>query len=241
MLFHFCFPRKVIRYDLLISVADLAEPYPRENFSHTNQIKETMKAVILNVLLLMFYASWLNAQVLEPGDGVRINFYNISGEDISGDYYIQKNGMLQLPYVGQISTNDRPVDSLKKEIRSRYDRLYKGVELILLPIFRISVLGEVQNPGVYYVTGVEKLLDVIALAGGETADSDMSEVYVERKDQEFVFDVEKLIQGGNPEKDFYLQSGDRVYVSRKWGTSRNTAMMISAAGLIVAVIALITR
>lgn len=226
---------------MLISVADLAEPYLIVTFISATQIKETMKIAFLTVLLIICYTPFLNAQMLEPGDGVRINFYNISGEDISGDYYVQQTGRLQLPFIGEISTNNQPFDSLRKEIRSRYDRIYRGVELILQPIFRISVLGEVQNPGVYYVTGVEKLLDVIALAGGETADSDMSEVYVERKDQEFVFNVEQLIEGGNSQKDFYLQSGDRVYVSRKWGTSRNTAMMISAAGLIVAVIALITR
>ena len=103
------------------------------------------------------------------------------------------------------------------------------------------MLGEVRTPGVYYVTGVEKLLDVIALAGGETADSDMSEIYVQRKNQEFVFDAEALIEEEGNIKDFYLISGDRVFVSRKWGSSRSTAMIISGAGLLVAIIALLVR
>ena len=200
-----------------------------------------MKLIILTAVFLMYYVPHLAAQMLDPGDGVRINFYNITEENISGEFYVQQNGMLQLPYIGHILTHGIDFDLIKTAITSKYDSLYKGVELIVLPIYRISVLGEVKTPGVYYVTGVEKLLDVIALAGGETADSDLSEVYVERKDKEFVFNAEQLISGETAEKDFYLQSGDRVYVSRKWGTSRNTAMIISAAGLIVAVIALITR
>jgi protein involved in polysaccharide export with SLBB domain len=103
------------------------------------------------------------------------------------------------------------------------------------------VLGEVRTPGVYYVTGVEKLLDVIALAGGETADSDMSEIFVERQEEEFVFDAEELLEDEGENKDFYLKSGDRVFVSRKWGTARNTALLFTGAGLLVAIIALVTR
>ena len=197
---------------------------------------------ILFILAVFFLCTFnLNAQLLEPGDGIRIKFYNISQDDISGDFYIQQNGALQLPYIGQISTKDMNYNLIISEIKSKYDELYTGVELIVLPLYRISVLGEVRNPGVYYVTGVEKLLDVIALAGGETADSDMSEIYVERKDQEFVFDAEELIEDKGEVKDFYLKSGDRVFISRKWGTSRNTAIWISAAGLLVAIAALIVR
>lgn len=215
-----------------------------ETFYRLNEINgEYMKKIILIVIFLATNLISLQSQVLEPGDGVRITFYNITGEDISGDYYIQQNGVLQLPYIGLLRINERDYNLVKSEIETKYDSLYTGVELIVLPLFRISVLGEVRIPGVYFVTGVEKLLDVIAMAGGETADSDISEIYVQRKDQEFIFDAEKLIegQGEQEEKDFYLKSGDRVFVSRKWGTARSTAILISAAGLLIAIVALVTR
>ncbi len=200
-----------------------------------------MKNILFTVAFLFLNLLGLQAQILEPGDGVRLKFYNITEADISGDFYTQQNGALQLPYIGMISTNDREYSLVRSEITTKYDSLYRGVELIILPLYRINVLGEVRTPGVYYVTGVEKLLDVIALAGGETADSDMSEIFVERKDKEFVFDAEELIEGQGELKDFYLKSGDRVFVSRKWGTSRSTAIMISAAGLLIAIVAIVTR
>jgi len=202
-----------------------------------------MKKIIFIISFIITGLISLEAQILEPGDGVRISFYNITDEDISGDYYIQQNGILQLPYIGLLNIKERNFNLVQSEIETKYDSLYTGVELIVLPLFRISVLGEVRTPGVYYVTGVEKLLDVIALAGGETADSDMSEIYVERKNQEFIFDAEELIEGQSEQeqKDFYLKSGDRVYVSRRWGTARSTALIISAAGLLVAIAALVTR
>ncbi len=191
-------------------------------------------------MLFVLCLGSLQAQILEPGDGVRIRFLNID-ERISGDYFIQQNGDLQLPYIGITYTPERDYSVIREEINAKYDSIYHGVELTILPLFRISVLGEVRTPGVYFVTGVEKLLDVIALAGGETADSDMSEIYVERKNEEFVFDAEELLEDKGEQPDFYLKSGDRVFVSRKWGTARNTALFFAAATLLVAIISLITR
>jgi polysaccharide export outer membrane protein len=200
-----------------------------------------MKKQLFIVVILIFNLIGLNAQILEPGDGVRITFYNIAEDNVSGDFFIQQNGDLQLPYIGMIFTHNKEFNLIRSEIEGKLDSLYTGVELIVLPLYRISVLGEVRTPGVYYATGVEKLMDVIALAGGETSDSDMSEIYVERKDKEFVFDAEELIEQESNLEDFYLQSGDRVFVSRKWGSSRSTAIWISAAGLMVAIAALVIR
>ena len=199
-----------------------------------------MKIYVYIIIILILGATSLKSQILEPGDGVRIKFLNID-ERISGDYFVEQNGMIQMPYIGTIQTTERDYKLIKSEIVVKYDSLYRGIELSILPLFRISILGEVRVPGVYYVTGVEKLLDVIALAGGETADSDLSEIYVERQDEEFVFDAEELLENAGEQKDFYLKSGDRVFVSRKWGTARNTALFFTAAGLLIAIIALVTR
>jgi protein involved in polysaccharide export with SLBB domain len=199
-----------------------------------------MKIIIQSFLLIIFSNIFLNAQILEPGDGVRIRFLNID-EKISGDYFIQQKSELQLPFIGILQTKNRDYNNIKAEINTKYDSLYREVELTILPLFRISILGEVRTPGVYYVTGVEKLLDVIALAGGETADSDMSEIFVERKNEKFVFDAEKLLIDSGDKQDFYLKSGDRVFVSRKWGTARNTGLIFTAAGLIIAIIAVVIK
>jgi polysaccharide export outer membrane protein len=106
---------------------------------------------IFTFVFLLFYSLQLKAQILQPGDGIRMKFYNITETDISGDFYIQQDGLLQLPYIGLIEIRNREFNSVKLEIKTKYDSLYKGVELIVQPLFRISVLGEVGSPGVYFV------------------------------------------------------------------------------------------
>jgi polysaccharide export outer membrane protein len=202
-----------------------------------------MKKYIFFISFFLFLniAKLSIAQELDPGDGVRLTFFNIS-EEFSGDYYVQQNYILQLPYIGLLKLEQRDYSLLKLEIAAKYDSLYRGVELIVSPLYRINVLGEVQNPGVYYVTGVEKLLDVVAMAGGETEDSDMSEILVQRKDETLDFDAEDLITGDGEAKDFYLQSGDRIFVTRKWWvTAQNMSFLFTAANLIVTIYAIATR
>ncbi len=192
-----------------------------------------MKKYILFLFLLVTIPRLSIAQKLDPGDGVRLTFFNIT-EEISGDFFVQQNGILQLPYAGLLKLEDRDYNMIKTEIVAKYDSLYRGAELIVSPLYKINVLGEVRNPGVYFVTGVEKLLDVIAMAGGETVDSDMSEILVQRKDETLDFDAEEIIRGDKDAKDFYLKSGDRIYITRKWWVSvQNTTFLISAASLLV--------
>ena len=193
------------------------------------------------VLAVFFLTNFAFADDLVPGDGVRLTFYNIS-QEISGDYFIHRDGNIQFPYIGLINTKNKDYEKIKSEIEAKYDSLYRGVELLIVPLYRISVLGEVGNPGVYYATGVEKILDVIALAGGETENSDMSEIYVHRKNEKLIFNAEKIIEEDEDIEDFYLESGDKVYVTRKWWvTGQNTAFLFSAASLVITAVAIFIR
>ena len=117
--------------------------------------------------------------------------------------------------------------------------MYRNPELSVQPLYKINILGEVRTPGNYYVTGVEKLTDLIALAGGETSDADMDDIYIIRENKEIKVDAEEIIERGDRLSDIGLRSGDRIYVPRKWWVgARNTGIIISAAALLVTVISL---
>ncbi|MFO7445633.1 MAG: polysaccharide biosynthesis/export family protein [Ignavibacteriaceae bacterium] len=181
------------------------------------------------------------AQVLNPGDGIRVIFYNIT-ENITGDYFIQQDKNLQLPFLGLISTNNKDFIQLKDEIQTRYAELYRDPEITVQPLFRINILGEVKQPGFYYVTDVEKLTGIIALAGGETADADLDDLYIIRDNEEIQVDAEEIIKRGETAKDFGLQSGDRIFVPRQWWVgARNTAVIISGLAVLVTIVSLFVR
>lgn len=178
------------------------------------------------------------AQNLLPGDGVKIIFYNIS-DHISGNYFIQDNGDISLPYLGQIAAANRNIDSVRAEIIGKYNKLYRNPEITVLPLIKINILGQVNKPGYYYVTGVEKLSDLIAEAGGTTSEANLNSIYITRNDKQFKINGTKIIEKGSKLDDIGLQSGDQIYISKKWLNGSNTTIIISVVSAVTSILAAI--
>jgi len=200
-----------------------------------------MKKSIFVIALFSFLVNGfadLRSQELNPGDGVRIIFLDIADE-ISGDYYIQPDGKLQLPFVGIINTNNKDFYQIKTEVVDRYDSLYRNPELTVLALFRVNILGEVREPGYYFVTEEENLTGILALAGGATGDANLENVYIVRGDREIELDIEAIIERGNTAADFGLKSGDQIYVPRSfWADPARFTWIFSLVALVITVIAL---
>ena len=197
--------------------------------------------LILFATLSIFVSQNSYAQELNPGDGVRITFLDIK-DDISGDYYIQPNGFIQLPFIGIINSTNRDFKDIKAQIEFRYDSLYRQPVLTVNALFRINVLGEVTNPGFYFITEMEKFTAILALAGGTTGSADLESIYLIRNNKEINLDVSTIIQEGSSATDFGLQSGDQIYVPRTWwADAGGLTIILSAAAIIVTLVAIIVR
>lgn len=204
-------------------------------------LERFMKKIFFILLFVVSNISGLYSQILNPGDGVRIIFYNIN-DNISGDYYIQQDGLLQLPFIGNVDTRNRDFKFLKTQIVSKYDSLYKNPELTVQPLLRINILGEVRNPGYYYVTDVEKITGILALAGGVTGSAASKDIYILRGDEEIELNVSELTAKGNTAADFGLRSGDRIFVPRSfWADASQYAIIFSGIAVLSTVIALLIR
>lgn len=181
------------------------------------------------------------AQKLNPGDGIRLTLFNVT-DQISGDYFIQLDRTLQLPYIGTIYTNDKNYLLIKNEIIQKYDSLYRDPELSIQPLFKINIIGEVKQPGFYFVTDVEKLSGIFALAGGVTGDADIDNVFIIRDSSEIELDARDMIESGNTMGDVGLISGDRIYVPRTWwADAKGVTIIAGALTVIVSVAALLIK
>lgn len=200
------------------------------------------KTIIIRIaLFFLILVNYTQGQYLNPGDGVRITFLNIT-DQISGDYFIQPDGYLQLPYVGLINTNQVEYTKIKSEIYNRYDSLYKKPDLTIQSLYKINILGEVRTPGFYYVIENEKMSGIFALAGGVTGDADLDNVIIIRDDKEVEIDAENIIERGGTAADFGLKSGDRIFVPRSWwADARSYAFIISGVAVLATVISLFLR
>jgi polysaccharide export outer membrane protein len=193
------------------------------------------------ILTLMLFAVSTSAQILKPGDGINLSFYNIL-DKIKGEYYIQDNGKIQLPYLGLVNTVGRDFAAIRNEIISEYSKIYRNPEINIQPLFRIDVLGEVVKPGVYYATGFETFTDILAKAGGETTDADIDGIFILRNESKMEVDLKSIFENGNTFNDIGMQSGDKIYVPRTWWVgARDASIIVSGVAVLVGIVSLFTN
>jgi protein involved in polysaccharide export with SLBB domain len=180
------------------------------------------------------------AQELSPGDGVRISFLDIT-DVISGDYFVDPDNVINMPFIGVVDVSEKDFKDVKAQIIARYDSLYKNPKMTVYALLRINILGEVANPGFYYVTDVDKFTSILALAGGTTGNADLEAISIIRDQEELEIDVNTIIRESSAATDFGLRSGDQIYIPRTWWADRGITILISAIALIVTIVAVIIK
>ncbi len=80
--------------------------------------------LIIFIIIITILPAELFSQILNPGDGVRITFLNIQDE-ITGDYFVQQDGNIQLPFIGLVTTTNIDYKKLKKRFIIKYSEFIK--------------------------------------------------------------------------------------------------------------------
>lgn len=166
------------------------------------------KGDILNINI-----STLDAQI----DGIQQQEHAESkeGESIKG-FMVDKNGNIEMPYMGQMKVEGLTTMELKEAVRKRALKYYKDPLVnVRIANFHISVLGEVSAPG-QYIVNMEKvtLMDAIALAGDLKLSGKRENVMIIREQGGETMFTRVNLNSTNVfnSEYFYLQSGDRIYV-----------------------------
>lgn len=111
--------------------------------------------------------------LIGPEDLLEIEAYNV--EDIKKTVRVNSQGDIALPLVGIIRAKGMTTSELEKVITGKLERY---VQETVVNVFvkeyhsqRISVVGAVNNPQVYAVTGQRYLIDMLMTAGGLKEDA----------------------------------------------------------------------
>lgn len=148
---------------------------------------------------------------LRPGDLLRVIVW--PNDDLSGEFPIQRSGNVNLPFLGEVQAAGVSLDSLRDRLRAGYEEMVKNPVITVTPVFRVGVLGNVRQPGIYQVTPSEGLFDVIGMAGGFGPRANEEQVRIVRRDQVLEVNALRALQEGTAGLDQYqLRSGDQVVV-----------------------------
>jgi polysaccharide export outer membrane protein len=155
-----------------------------------------------------------------PEDLFRIEVWRM--EDMTREVRADRDGTISLPLVGSVNVAGQNKNWLVWELTERYRKYYNDpdvlVELLDSPNQKAYVLGEVNNPGAYKITGTTSVLQAISMAGGFTDDVDLDAVVLVRGDiavpRVIPLNLRDAIEKGDLTQDWYLLRGDIVYVNK---------------------------
>ena len=172
---------------------------------------------------------------LFPGDILMVQLFTINPEAFPGlgmsagnnegnddrsayekGFVLDKNGILNLPYVGAIQLNGLTLQAAHDTIVQRFRKFIDDPVIVMKKLsFKVSVLGEVNRPGLYYVPNEElTLLEALAMAGDLNNFADRTKLRILRKNgsgtDEIVVDLTSKEAFTGASK--YIYPDDVIYI-----------------------------
>jgi polysaccharide export outer membrane protein len=168
---------------------------------------------------------------LNLGDRVGVSLF---GEgDLSAQQMIDRNGLVRLPLIGEVSVAGRTVREAEALIETTYrkNEILKAPQATLTMVAyaprEVTLLGAVRAPGTFQFppdTVSLDIRDVIARQGGFTPVAKGDSVAVTRrqpngKEETVVVNVDRMMFGRSRKKEndevFVIYPGDRIYVPER--------------------------
>lgn len=151
---------------------------------------------------------------------------DLSSQYING-YQVDLNGDIYLPFLGAIKVEGATIQAAESRIMAKaLDFLKEPSVKVRLLNFRVTILGEVNNPGTYYNYDKSiSVIDAISKANGITDFAVIEKVLVMRKTESgtetFRLNLQQSQNVLNSEA-YYLQPDDIVYIEP--GRNKNTRL-----------------
>jgi len=159
--------------------------------------------------------------IVGPGDVLKISFWGPASDDLGFSVPITPEGKLIIPTVGALDVIDKTLQQVQGEIRhaceTKYDPKSMSVtaHLIQLRSVRAHVYGEVESPGSFTGTAVDRVSSFIQQAGGWTNWADERRIELRHADGKVdTLDMFELYYEGDLRQDPYLRGGEVIYVPR---------------------------
>jgi protein involved in polysaccharide export with SLBB domain len=166
---------------------------------------------------------------VRPGDVLQLRF--LGQEGISGDYIIDPEGVVTIPGIGSVRiagmTPRKATEALDEIIKVRFSR----PEFVANFRIRVFVLGPgVATPGPFVVEPGTTLLQMLAIAGGQTDRADLKRATVLREGRQYPINLEAGLSGSRV-GEYPVFSNDQIIVPARGGFTReNVAFVLSLFG-----------
>jgi len=153
---------------------------------------------------------------LVAGDKLRIEIYK--DPQLSQNLQVRPDGKITLPLLGDVMAAGETPTVLRDKLTAAYKEYMTNPVVTVIVVEAqpqtVSVMGEVNNPGVQPLKYPMTVIDALAIAGGFKDFANTKKIMIKRTTaagvQTIKFDYKKAINSDS--KPVYLQPGDVIIV-----------------------------
>jgi polysaccharide export outer membrane protein len=160
--------------------------------------------------------------VLGPGDGLQLTFLDPAAKEIGGSFGILPDGTSSLPLLGSVQLTGLTIGQANRWLTSLYSKQLRRPQLYLTLVnprpVKVSIIGEVEKPGLYPLAPFSTPVSAIQQAGGVTVNSDIRKVILRRQagldgsQKQATLDISQVLMQGNQLQNPVLFDGDTLIV-----------------------------
>lgn len=187
------------------------------------------RRAVLAVSLLMLSALPTFAQdyLIGSQDVLKISVFGYPDLTIDATR-VSEDGKITFPLIGEIEAKNLTIRQVERSIADKLDKgnFVKNPQVnVFMQQYRgrkVTIIGEINKPGQYEISGPTTILDVISLSLGlsPTAGYELTVFRKEVSDagaettKKLSLDVDNLLNGGDLAQNIELQNGDVIYVPK---------------------------
>lgn len=146
------------------------------------------------------------------GDAVAISTLPDSLSFLNNIFPIDDRGFVELPIYGKAKITHMTVEEFEKFIRENFKDYLRFPDIKAKPMIRLSVLGGVARPGLYYFDSNHSLWEIIYEVGGTLNEDGLKQMRWERSGKTVEGDLVPHIQTGISLRDLGFRTGDQIWV-----------------------------
>jgi polysaccharide export outer membrane protein len=146
---------------------------------------------------------------LRPGDKVRIRVWR--NDDLSGEFTVGPTGEIFHPLLREVRVTGVPAREVEGRVRRFVGTLAQSPRVVVQPLFRVIVAGEVATPKIYELPPDMTVMEALTLAGpGKEARQDRMILIRNGKRSRI------RLRGSSPaELQLTVRSGDQILLERR--------------------------
>jgi polysaccharide biosynthesis/export protein len=147
--------------------------------------------------------------------GTQSNYGDLPSQYING-YQVNNKGTITLPIIGQLEVVNKTEEEIQAMVQNKVNEYFKDATVrVKLLTFKVSILGEVRNPGIYHnYNKTLTILEAIGMANGTTDIATVRRVLVVRPTENGnkSYRIDLTSKDAMKSAAFYLVPNDVLYV-----------------------------